>query len=157
MDTTFALGIGFSCIAFLGLGFFTLLFGTLVLVRWFRYRENLALIERGLTPADMTKARNGNGKGLLAWGIAIIAFGLALMCGLASFSGLPMLYAGDPTGIMFPIVVMFAMPGLLVLSIGIALVIIYYVTRPEPAAADLEAPPPPAALEAPTPEESPGE
>lgn len=117
------LGIGIACAGFLG--FFVLLFGTLALTRWFRHKERLAMIEQGLMPADAVKPRNG--KATLAWGIGITAFGLALLCGL-----LPL---GSRPGSARPLasIGLFLLPGLIVLFMGLALVIIYFVTRPAPA------------------------
>lgn len=115
------------------IGFFVLLFGTLALMRWFRYKETLAMIERGLMPDDVVKKRNG--KGSLVWGIAITAFGLALIGSVwllaAARAGRD---GGDSTSFVAPLM----LPGLVVLFMGIALIIIYLVTRPEPAAEPLE-------------------
>jgi len=112
------------------LGFFVLLFGTLALMRWFRHKERLAMIEQGLMPADAVRVRNG--KGALAWGIGITAFGLALTCGLLPLgwrvgSARPLTSIGPSL-----------LPGLVVLFMGLALIIIYFVTRPAPADESLE-------------------
>jgi hypothetical protein len=144
------LGIGITCAGFLG--FFTLLFGTLVLIRWIRYRETLAMVERGLTPAEVPKARNGNGKGTLVWGIIVTAVGLALMCGFLAWFSVPMLTMGTMTmGDLSSVAIagMLATPGLMVIFIGVALIIIYFVTRPEPTAEPLEETPPLAELDEP--------
>ena len=104
--------------------FFALFFGTLVLMRWFRHKETLAMIEQGIVPEKMTRTRNS--KNVLAWGIALTAFGMALMCGglaVASESGWG---AGDLIGPATPLIV----PGLIALALGVAFVIIYLILRP---------------------------
>jgi hypothetical protein len=64
----------------------TLFFGTMLIIifgffaymRYLRYKETLALAEKGLVrPTDL-----GNGKGFLRWGIVITGLGLALCLGL---------------------------------------------------------------------------
>jgi hypothetical protein len=116
------------------LGFFVLLFGTLALMRWFRYKETLAMIERGLVPDDVVK-KERNGKGSLIWGIAIVAFGLAL---IGSVCLLAAPRAGRDLDDSTLFVAPSMLPGLVVLFMGIALIIIYLVTRPRPAAEPLE-------------------
>lgn len=114
------IGFTIACMGFLG--FFVLLFGTLALMRWFRHKERLAMIEQGLMPADAVKIRNG--KGTLAWGIGITAFGLALMCGLLLLGW--RVGSARPLTSIGPIL----LPGLVVLFMGVALIIIYFATRP---------------------------
>jgi len=132
----------FFFIACTGLiGFFVLLFGTLALMRWFRHKERMVMIQQGLMPADAVKPRDG--KASLAWGIGITAFGLALLCGLA-----PLLLGrrAGSTGSLASIVPGL-LPGLIVLFMGLALIIIYFVTRPTPDAEQLEEDLPPAGLD----------
>lgn len=124
------IGSTIACMGFLG--FFVLLFGTLALMRWFRHKERLAMIEQGLMPADAVKVRNG--KGALAWGIGITAFGLALLCGLLPLSWSRAVGSADPLASIGPIL----LPGLVILFMGLALIIIYFVTRPAPADESLE-------------------
>jgi hypothetical protein len=112
--------IGFAVICTGLLGFFVLLFGTLALMRWFRHKERLAMIERGIMPVDAIKPRNG--KATLAWGIGITAFGLAVLCG--------MLPLGWRAGRGFSSYGPLLLPGLIVLFMGVALIIIHFVTRP---------------------------
>jgi sugar phosphate permease len=114
-------GIAIICAGFVG--FFVLLFGTLLLMRWFRHKERLAMIQQGLLPADAARPRNG--KGALVWGIGITAFGLALSLGLLPFS-----FLRATNGVYRGV---FLLPGLLVLFMGVALLIIYFATRPTPA------------------------
>ena len=64
----------------------TLFFGTMLLIifgffaflRYLRYKETLALAEKGLVRAQYET----NGKGALRWGIVITFFGMALCLGL---------------------------------------------------------------------------
>ena len=77
-------------------------------------------------PADAVKPRNG--KATLAWGIGITAFGLALLCGgLLLSAPLRVGSARSIASIGPPM-----LPGLFVLFMGIALIIINIVTRPAP-------------------------
>lgn len=78
------------------------------------------MIEQGMMPADAVKPRNG--KATLAWGIGITAFGLAVSCG--------MLPLGWRTGRSFLDYGPVMLPGLIVLFMGVALIIIHFVTRP---------------------------
>jgi hypothetical protein len=110
------------------LGFFFLFFGSRALTRWFQHRERMAMIARGLLPNDVltdsVPKRNGNGKRVLTWGIAVTAFGLALLCGL-----LPLVFSrpGRSSGGSE----LFLLPGLVIVFMGVALVIIHLVTRPK--------------------------
>jgi hypothetical protein len=113
--------------------FFVLLFGTLVLMRWFRHKETLAMIQQGMVPPDVGK-KNNNGKGMLIWGVGIAFFGLALLGTLAILGGFltRMPVADSGGGVYFAVLPL--VPGLVVLFLGIALVIVYVITRPGPAA-----------------------
>ena len=55
-----------------------ILFGFFAYLRYLRYKETVALAEKGL----VRPAPNGNGKGTLAWGIVLAALGAALCMGL---------------------------------------------------------------------------
>ncbi|UCC62084.1 MAG: hypothetical protein JSV36_15030 [Anaerolineae bacterium] len=108
--------------------FFALLFGMLLLMRWFSHKEQLAMIEQGLIPADAARLRNG--KATLAWGVGVSAFGLVLLGGLAPLGFLLTASRAGSTRAMafWPVL----LPGLVVLFMGLALIIIYFVTRPAP-------------------------
>jgi hypothetical protein len=125
-------GIGIVCMGFST--FFVLLFGTLALMRWFRHKERMAMIEQGMMLDETVKTRNG--KSTLAWGIGITAFGLALLCGLLSLS-----LSRDGSTRSMASVGPILLPGLIILFMGMALIIIYFVTRPAPAETSLETPP----------------
>ena len=58
--------------------FFVVVFAFIVAMRYIRYKETLALAEKGLVRPE----RNGGGNDALKWGIAITALGLALSVGL---------------------------------------------------------------------------
>jgi preprotein translocase subunit SecG len=95
----------------------------ILVMRYINYKETLKLAEKGLVkPANA----NGNGKGALIWGIIITAIGLALMIGLLPLGA--MLSTDVPFG-FGP----WMLAGLLPTFFGLALVLIYVLTRqPQP-------------------------
>jgi len=102
-------------------GFFALLFGFIVVMRYLGYRETLALAEKGLVRPDRT--RGSNGKDTLRWGIAIAAVGMALCVGLY-----PIGFIGG--GSRFPLGFgPWMLTGLLPMFFGLALIMIYVLTR----------------------------
>jgi hypothetical protein len=124
------------------LAFFFLVFGFIALLRYLHYRETLALAEKGLVRGDLQ--RGGNGKDTLRWGIAITALGLALCIGLY-----PLGFAGGRASFPFGFGP-WMLAGLLPMFFGLALVLIYVLTReddkekktsPPPARLGLDAPP----------------
>jgi hypothetical protein len=94
-------------------------FGFVAFDRWLKYKETLALAEKGLTPSDVMRRDE---KRTLRWGIITTALGLALLIGLFSLG------FGTPDVICFG---PWLLPGLLVLFLGIGLIIVYYVTKEE--------------------------
>jgi len=88
--------------------------------RRLKHQETMAMIEKGLL--DVSHA-NGNGKDTLRWGIVITALGLALGIGLyplgASLMGGYFPYNFGPWMLI----------GLIPLFFGLALIVIYLVTR----------------------------
>ena len=102
--------------------FFFLGGGTLVMLRWFRHREVMAMIRQGILPPEVAKkqGRKQNGQGFLAWGIGISMIGMALLC--ATF---PIMWLDSGWLSFGPI----HLPGILVLFMGLALVIIFVVNR----------------------------
>lgn len=111
------------CVGFLG--FFTIIFGTLVLVRWFRHRETMAMVEKGLLPEHYTQPPSaGGGRWLVGWGVGLAALGLALMIGLWPI--------GFVTARSYPLYFgPWMLAGLIPLFIGLGLLITYYLTRQE--------------------------
>jgi hypothetical protein len=111
--------------------FLVAIFGTIVLVRWFKHREILAMVEKGLLPAQyaqyMNASRGRGGRGLLGWGIALVMLGLALMIGLWPI-GFTRAGAENPYPLGFG---PWMLAGLIPLFIGLALLIIYFLTRKE--------------------------
>ena len=105
------------------------IFGAVVLMRWFKHREILAMVEKGLLPRQgllpkqytryVRASRGRGGRGLLGWGVALAMLGLALIIGLLPVDG-------------FSPLLLF---GLIPLFIGLALLITYFVTRKEEATA----------------------
>ena len=111
--------------------FLVAIFGTIVLVRWFKHREILAMVEKGLLPAQyaqyMNASRGRGGRGLLGWGIALVMLGLALMIGLWPI-GFTRAGLENPYPLGFG---PWMLTGLIPLFIGLALLIIYFLTRTE--------------------------
>ena len=104
-------------LCFGGFGFFVILFGLIILLRYLNYKETLALADRGLVRAQ---AESKNGKGNLKTGIILASIGVALMLGMAPIGA----YSSYPMG-FGPWMIL----GLLPLFIGLGLVLIYVVTR----------------------------
>jgi len=130
----------------LPIAFLVAIFGTIVLVRWFKHREIMMLAEKGLLPEQyaryMGASRGRGGRNLLGWGIALTMAGLALMIGLwpIGFVGRP----GPEHGSWYPLNFgPWMLGGLIPLFIGLALLITYFLTRnnektPEPEVASVE-------------------
>jgi hypothetical protein len=106
------------------LGFFLVIFGFIILMRYLSYRETLALAEKGLLRADISR---DNGKSTLRWGIVIASLGLALCIGLYPIGWV----AG---GNLYPLHFgPWMLVGLIPLFFGLGLVLIYVVTsEPKP-------------------------
>ena len=111
--------------------FLIAIFGTIVLVRWFKHREILAMVEKGLLPAQyaqyVSASRGRGGRGLLGWGIALVALGLALVIGLWPL-GFTRAGVENPYPLRFG---PWMLGGLVPLFIGLALLITYFLTRKE--------------------------
>jgi hypothetical protein len=114
-----------------------LVIGVVVIVmRWFNHRERLAMIERGLVPPGAPapgvpggiRSARRTGKGLLIGGIGLAVLGLALLCA-ALFLALPML-TGLSSSVGPSSLGVTHLPGLLVLFMGIALLIVYLIAQP---------------------------
>jgi hypothetical protein len=101
------------------LGFFFLVFGFIVLMRYLNYRETLALAEKGLVRG---RVRGNGGKDTLRWGIAITAVGMALCVGLYPVGFV--VDAGFPLGFGPWMLV-----GLIPTFFGLGLILIYVLTR----------------------------
>lgn len=101
------------------LGFFLLLFGFILLMRYLSFRETVALADKGLIKSQM----RANDKGALRWGIAIAALGLALCLGLWP---LGFVFGDFPLG-FGPWMLL----GLLPTFFGLSLVLSHYLTTRE--------------------------
>ncbi len=105
------------------IGFFVVLFSFILLLRYLSYRETMALAEKGLVRPRRERA--GGNKTVLVWGVVIAAIGLALLVGLwpLGLSGMGIDYPlGFGPWMLF---------GLLPLFFGLALILIYVLTREE--------------------------
>ena len=105
------------------IAFLVAIFGTIITLRWFRHREIVTLAEKGLLPAQYAQYVNASrGRGLLGWGIALAALGLALMIGLY-----PIGFVADTS---YPLNFgPWMLGGLIPLFIGLALLLTYFLTR----------------------------
>lgn len=112
-------------------------FGTIVLMRWFKHREIMTLAEKGLLPQQYARYMSASrGRGLLGWGIALVMLGLALMIGLWPI-GFTRAAAENPYPLGFG---PWMLVGLIPLFIGLALLIIYFLTRKEETSAPQKTP-----------------
>jgi fatty acid desaturase len=101
-----------------GLGFFVLVFGFILLMRFMAYRETIALAEKGLVRPQ----KQNDGKTSLRWGIIITALGAALCLGLW-----PIGFLG---GMMFPLGFgPWMIVSLVPMFFGLALLLIYVLTH----------------------------
>jgi hypothetical protein len=102
--------------------FFVILFGFILALRYLSYRETLALAEKGLVRPDRAR---GDNKGALRWGILIPALGAALCLGLWP---LGFAFGGSRGG--FPLGFgPWMLLGLVPTFFGLALILIYVLTR----------------------------
>lgn len=112
-----------SCVV--PIAFLVAICGTIALLRWFRHREIVALAEKGLMPVQYAQyVRASRGRGLLGWGIALAALGLALMIGLWPIGFI----VREPYPLYFG---PWMLTGLIPLFIGLALLITHFLTRKE--------------------------
>ena len=113
----------FLCVSSIGVfAIFLLIFGFAAYLRYMRYKETLALAEKGLVRPQKNGDGAGNGKGALRWGIVITALGVAMCIGLYPFGWL----AG---GTSFPLNFgPWMVIGLIPTFFGLALILIYVAT-----------------------------
>ncbi|MBI5035119.1 MAG: hypothetical protein HZB51_31730 [Chloroflexi bacterium] len=102
--------------------FFALILGFIALMRYFSYRETVALVEKGLVRDD------SQSKSSLRWGIVILAIGLALCIGLYPLGFNPGNTAEYVPFRLGPWMVI----GFVPTFIGIALIAVHYITRDKP-------------------------
>jgi hypothetical protein len=109
--------IGCAATVFFGT-MLSLIFGFFAYLRYLRYREIIALAEKGLVAPSFQH----NGKGTLRWGIVLAALGIALCIGLY-----PIGWAAAPG--MFPLNFgPWMLLGLAPVFFGLALILIYVLT-----------------------------
>jgi hypothetical protein len=111
--------------------FFLIIFGTIALARWFKHREIMAMVERGVLPEQYvqypSEPRLQESRGLFVWGVALAMLGLALVIGLW-----PLGIARAGAKVQYPLDFgPWMLIGLIPLFIGLALLIVYFVTRKE--------------------------
>ena len=124
-----ALESALTCMGFTA--FFLIIFGTIALVRWFKHREIMAMVERGVLPEQyvqhVSEPRRQENQGLFIWGVALAMLGLALIIGLW-----PLGMARAGADVQYPLNFgPWMLIGLVPLFIGLALLIVYFLIRKE--------------------------
>ncbi len=120
-DTQYFMSTVVPCIA--AFTFFALVFGFIMIWRWFRHREIMAQIQHGLVIGDQ-QAEIANARvsqKLLGRGLALAAVGLALLIGLYPFG----FVVSEPWPLHFG---PWMLLGLIPLFTGLALLVTYYVS-----------------------------
>lgn len=97
---------------------FSIPFAFFAYIRYLRYKETIALAERGLLRPTESK----NGRGTLRWGIVLAFIGFALVLGLLPVG---FLLDSDSEMILGP----WLLVGCLPMFFGLALLVIYALTR----------------------------
>jgi hypothetical protein len=120
-----------TCMGFIA--FFLLIFGTIALTRWFKHREVMAMVERGVLPEQYvqyaSEPRRQESRGLFIWGVALAMLGLALIIGLW-----PLGITWSGADVQYPLNFgPWMLIGLIPLFIGLALLIVYFLVRKEQA------------------------
>ena len=99
------------------IGTLLIIFGFLAFLRYMKYKETIALAERGLTQPEPK-----SNKSLLRWGIVITSLGLALTLGLY--------LAGFASSEAYPLHLgPWMLGGLIPLFLGLSLVLLHYLTE----------------------------
>jgi phosphate/sulfate permease len=97
-----------------------IIFAFVGFMRYIRYKETLALAEKGLVSPIERKAT----KGILRWGVVIAALGLAFTLGLYPF--------GFVTGEEYPLHIgPWMLIGFVPLFLGLGLILLHYLTEKE--------------------------
>ena len=137
-----------AALCIIPIAFLVAIFGTIVVLRWFKHREILAMVEKGLLPTPYAQPERAPiGRGLMGWGVGLAMLGLALIIGLwpLGFTRL----AGAPGRSQYPLHFgPWMLMGLIPLFIGLALLIFYFLARREQSPAP--EPPPDAEVELPS-------
>jgi hypothetical protein len=108
----------FPCLGIVGS--LAVIFGFLAFLRYMKYKETIALAEKGLTAPAESKSN----KTLLRWGIIITALGLALTIGLYSI--------GYNSATYYPLHLgPWMLGGFVPLFLGLGLVLLHYLTEKE--------------------------
>ncbi len=126
----------------------TVILGFILALRYMRHRENLKMIEHGISPQQAAQQRNavrwqqpngiapvpasgGRGRAMLGWGLATAAVGLALTLALWPIGFL----ANARGGVHFPLGIgPWMVAGFIPLFVGLALVLAYVLAPPAPPA-----------------------
>jgi len=96
-----------------------IIFAFIVLMRYIRYKETLALAEKGLVHPEQPMT-----KGLLRWGVVVTALGIAFTVGLYPF--------GFASGEKYPLHLgPWMLAGFVPLFLGVSLILLHYLTGKE--------------------------
>jgi len=98
---------------------FSIPFGFFAYIRYLRYKETIALAERGL----LRPSESRNGRGTMRWGVVLTFVGFALVLGLLPVGWF--LADADSPMILGP----WLLVGCLPMFFGMALLVIYALTR----------------------------
>jgi hypothetical protein len=107
-------------------GFFILLFGFLLLLRYLNYQEKIKLAERGIYPQETPKTKPKKGLLIAGWIISIIGFLSTIVFWLFGISA-----TGSGIGNNFPLGLgPWVLLGLIPFFVGLVFLLIYVINSP---------------------------
>ncbi len=99
---------------------FLIIFGFFAFMRYLRYKETIALAERGLLRPS--RRQRNSGRNMFKWGVLILSVGIGLFCTLTPLAAM----TGEPEAAVIGIIL-----GALPASFGIGLILVDRYTRKE--------------------------
>lgn len=123
-----------------------MILGYILLSRYLKYRETMAMIEHGITPPQpppvvmptmspqppimVNRGQGGTGRGMLIWGLVLSGVGLALTLALWPIGFIANSASGDTVN--FPLGLgPWMLAGFTPLFVGLALILAFVIMRPE--------------------------
>lgn len=106
---------------------FLIIFGFFAFMRYLRYKETIALAERGLLRPS--RRQRSSGRTMFKWGVLITCVGIGLFCSLTPMS----ILAESPEPAVVGIII-----GILPASFGVGLILVDRYTRKEEEDADVQ-------------------